>query len=71
MGSGISFWGVMEVFWNDIVVMVAQVCEPTKTTELYTLTGSTLYSVDYVSVKLLLGAPGWLSRLSFPVRLRS
>ena len=53
MGMGILL-EVMKMFWNWIVVMIAQLCEYPKNTELYVLKGSILWDVNYISIKLLL-----------------
>ena len=43
-------WGVMEMFWNQTVVMVAQHRKYNKTTEVYTLTCLILCYAKYISI---------------------
>lgn len=51
-GYGIYFWGD-DSFPNLIVVMVAELCEYTKTISLYTLNWLILWYVIYISIKLI------------------
>ena len=44
----------MKVFWNERVVMVAQLYEYIKITELYTLKGYILSCMTFILVKQLL-----------------
>ena len=45
---------IMKMFWNYIVVMIAQFCEYTENTELYVLKRSILWDVNFISIKLFL-----------------
>ena len=48
----VFLFGMMETFWNQMVVMVAQLCGYTKTHGIVHLNGRTVQNVKYSTIRL-------------------